>query len=329
MRLCRQYVPEALVDEASYALHLAIAGQLPPYFADDFGYETYLDRPGGQAGISFFVRPGRSGWAFLCGRKGEAFHHFFVNPAWQRVRHLCLEADELESYTALRGLWFEFDIDADQIIVPDIFISTHRKAASAANIRKMIEATAAVFGRSDLSAELPRLRNCLEQVPEKSVVLNCGLLLARSFAGVRLEVNFPRKLDPLFAYLDKIAWTGSTADLRRRLGWLREIHADYILQIDLSESILPKLSIGLELLDQKISGMDKVRWGELFSTLEKQGLCNPVKGEALLTFPGGTREFMEIEFLLLRQLSHVKIIYQFQEALRTKAYFGFVSKDTW
>lgn len=328
MRLCRQYLPQTLVGEQSFEEHLAVARQLPPYFSDDFGHEIYLDRPDDRAGISFMVRPGTSGWDFLCGRKEGTGRQLFEKPAWQRVRDFCLAAEHPSDWpeTALRHIWFEFDIDADQMIIPDIFISLKRSQATPAVVENMIGFTAAQFGDLNFLNNVPALAPCLKSVHEGGL-LNFGLMLARTFNGVRLEIFFPEGMESLYAYLENIPWPGSLTDLKKQVSWLDPVQANTILQIDLGQSVLPKMSIYLNLGEEKAAVFDMLAWGKIISSFEGQGLILPAKKEALLGFPGGTRELLGVDFVLLRGLSHLKIIFDGGDFLRAKGYFGFSCKE--
>lgn len=326
MQLCRQYLPETLVGEDSFEEHLAVARQLPPYFADDFGYEIYLDRPDSRAGVSFFVRPKTSGWDFLCGRKASAQNVLFAKPAWERVRDFCLAVENEADWfpQALRGIWFEFDIDAGQTIKPDIFIALQRFEVSTPVAEKMIVFAAEQLGNTDFLNNAPALVPCLQQIPVGSGVLNFGLLLARNISGVRLEIYFPQGLAALYTYLEQISWPGSLKDLRTQTNWLATIPALPVLQIDLGQSVAPKMSIYLQSRGEKIAGMDRDYWSKLLSPFVTKGLCLPTKQMALLGFSGGTREVLGIDFVLLRGLSHAKITYGGPSSLWAKGYFGFM-----
>ncbi|MFZ0548958.1 MAG: hypothetical protein WAM60_26155, partial [Candidatus Promineifilaceae bacterium] len=116
VKLCRPYLPPDLIAPQSFVEHFVAARQLPVYFSGRFGFELYLNDESNTAGMSYCVETGTNGWRYLSGGSTQSQSPLFDLSAWQRIRHFCQTADKGRDwiYPALEGIWFEFDVDADE-----------------------------------------------------------------------------------------------------------------------------------------------------------------------------------------------------------------------
>lgn len=325
LTLCQKRLPPGLVVPEAVTALLHIGQQLPILFADCLGFETYLEPSRPTAGLYMCVAPQSPGWQFLVAPDSVSSPGLLAQPVWQRIRKLCRAMDGLEGETSdwITGLWLEFDVDSAQSVIPDIFLSPNRQRPDTQQVQTLAELAIEKLQEMKLSSVTPTLTTYLERLPSGSAVIHLGVLLGRAQRGVRLVIRFPKQVDALYTYLARVDWPGAVGDLQTATAWMAGMADSYNLQIDLAETLAPRISIECCLAGQAIWGMDQSRWSALLDAFAAQGLCPSARREALLTFPGGTHEMLCLWLVLLRQLSHAKVIYQPGHFVQAKAYFQY------
>jgi hypothetical protein len=230
----------------------------------------------------------------------------------------------------------EFDIPegASPVPVPAFFLSLH---SDASNSDTLIRMSSRVLGRRlPLSFE-SYIAHCVDSLPSPSYVGYLGLMLSRAQESVRLISRIAT--DRIVEYLRKIGWVGTQEPLERLLAELTTLTDFICLSFDAGDRIMPRLGFECYLTKQP---KHEPRWSLLLERLNEMNLCSGAKKDALLSWPGYTRERTEESpansseqsswknpFLnsvaSIRKISHLKILYDSHARLEAKAYLEMVT----
>jgi len=158
-------------------------------------------------------------------------------------------------------------------------------------------------------------------------------MLSRAQDSVRLISNLAA--DRILDYLRRIGWSGSQEPLEFLLSELSTLTDFISLSFDIRERVMPRIGFECYLSRQP---KHERRWSLLLDRLVDLNLCISGKKDALLSWPGYTRERTtpaapldpkgdspwSNPFLnsgaLVREISHLKILYSSDARLEAKAY---------
>lgn len=319
--LCLARMPAGLTSPADSLRHRRTAARLPITFSELVGFETYIDRPTPVMGMALTTRVASAGWRYLCG-DGAGEPSSPDHPVWRRLQDFCRWAEGAASGAAAQtgGIWSEFDVDAEQNLVPDIFIDVQETPLQGPGAVATVQQMAQRLLADDLTSIHAPLIRTLEAI-ERGGVVFLGFMLARPQPGVRLVISQAGGMEQIYRYLAAVDWPGSLEKLARATAWLDEGAAHCVLQVDVATEVKPRLSIELH---SKLEPFDRAGWGALLQRFADRGLCCPEKATALTTFPGGTQEVWGLPFHLIRQVNHLKIVYEEGRPMRAKGYFYFM-----
>lgn len=156
-----------------------------------------------------------------------------------------------------------------------------------------------------------------------------GVMLSRPIQAVRLCI-FDLPLASLPAYLEAIGWTGDRAALER---WITVLapHCDFVgLHFDVAAQVLPHIGIEPNFRSGSWSRQPhrEHRWAGIWQALSDGGLLDPAKHAALLDWTGHQQVVLDaVPRLLLRGLSHVKLVLAGDGRAQAKAYFGIALRE--
>jgi hypothetical protein len=172
------------------------------------------------------------------------------------------------------------------------------------------------------------LDRCFGERPEGTADFQIGLMLSRGVQAVRLCV-FDIPVEELPGYLDRISWAGDRGSLARHMDAFRP-HCDFVgLHFDVGAEVFPHIGVEPNFKSSSWSRQPhlEARWRGLWDALSDFGLMAEAKREALGIWTGHQHVAdQENAMLLLRGLSHVKVVIAGDGRASAKAYFGIAQR---
>ncbi len=322
---CTKHLPEGLIQGESINRHRNIARLFPIYFFNSIGFETRLDVPGLDDGLYLGVNPGLRSWDFLVGNRRDDSSTIFHHPVWKRIRRFFQVATDPKTpiNSRMNDVWFEFDAEAKNPSIPDLFFPAHIGTGGSQDLEKLAQSAEQFLLETDNFIKDPFLTDCIAAIPKDCKLQYYAFMLARDWPGIRLIIRCPNQLDLVSQYLERISWPGSMAESLSEINWIEGSSDYFYLHIDIAEQVAPRIGIELKLRRNETLSVDIHRMTTILDRLQMQGLCHSRKRDALLAVPGATRETMGFWFVLLRRISNAKIVLQPGKPLQAKAYFQF------
>lgn len=261
----------------------------------------------------------------------------FEDPKWGRVSHFLREWGETNEtpFADANCVWLEFDIDSGRshqkvpgLLLFGYWLETNESKMVVRRPLSWLTGRALPILRGEaLPADLERnVLRCIERASADTDYFQVGAMLSRRVDAVRL-CAFKLSPEEILAYLSAVGASGLEAQLEAAIADFSGLVDDLCLHVDIgSEFIYPR--VGLELLYDgllpwKRQPHREPRWYQLFDRLVERGLCTPAKRDALLAWPGLTRQSSPAHpGILLRGLQHIKLVFTPDAPPEAKAYFG-------
>lgn len=345
------HIPEQLISQKSINNIKHIAQVIPSGITTFFGFECQLGIQNPQADFLICVDASESGRRILAEDdyiiKLPDFlmqHHI-----WNRIYDFSKSWNNQTSplYEKVNNIWLEFDVDDTHpdIPVPSCFFGPELIYAPEQTYsntpvqlyphRWISQIALKLLLKQDLPSAIEhQLFKCFNLLPKNAYVFQIGVMLARKSDAVRICI---RNISPqqILNYLEQLNWPGAIDKLRIFLNELSTLVTRIDLDLDVGESISPK--IGLECYFEKQPNQEP-KWYLFLDYLVATGLCIPEKRDALLEYPGYIRENShqdvfpsnmlklsslmgpQYEWVFLRGLHHVKVVFQSSTPLQSKAY---------
>ncbi len=262
----------------------------------------------------------------------------FSDPLWDRIRnfweHWADPASPL--YEEIPLTWLEFDrVDEPPSSIPlpcptfclDREISQRRnqRHASPSLDPQKYQRVAEITLEHLLGQPLPlqtkkNLFACFDLLPEGGRIIHIGSMQTRQPPILKVYGLVPK--DHLLTYLAGIGWPGSLAEIEKIMTTFGPTTPIARPDLTIGDTILPR--IGLE-FSHPTSPQNNQEQQLVLDHCVASGLCTPEKREALLTWPGSSREtFSQTSWpIRLRRWIDLKIVYQSDQPLEAKAYLGF------
>jgi len=318
-----------------------------------FGFESRLNSSDTKSGYQFAIssrRGEREAIANLI-KNGQLPEIFIRQPEWQRVRDFIIKWADPNSvlYNNVLGIWFEFDMDGSnsEASVPSMFLNTIPfNSDSTKDTQKcswLTQLALPLLTGQSLSKKIQqRLLQCIQKLPERANIIQFGVMLSRPNKGMRILVNHIRPSE-IMPYLEMLDWSGEPEKLSQLITELEKNVTRFSISIDLLENgIGPKIGIECSYYPKhRDLYQPEPRWIAFLDYLVKKNLCTPEKRDGLIDFlPEGKNQDEYKNYartpliiatkisndacinVLVRQMGHVKIIYQPDHPLEAKGYFG-------
>jgi hypothetical protein len=301
-----------------------VARMLPVGAVDFFGFECRLGPEIAPADCAFNLTP--EGAKMLAGRDEAAPPEELQYGVWERIREFySLWADTAETpYADAGSTWFEFDVSSGDPS-PNMLFGYWPGRSRSRTPAWLIDTIIPLLLASPISPEFRRnFLHCFETLPAGTSDFQIGVMLSRGIAAVRLCV-FDLPQGQVFPWLDRVGWNGPREELRQYMDALRP-HADFLgLHLDVGEQVYPHIGIEPNFTAGCWSRQPhrEQRWHGQFQQLIELGVMTPEKRQALLSWIGhksivsGGRDT-----LLLRGLSHLKVVLRPGRPAIAKGYFG-------
>jgi hypothetical protein len=325
--LLERHLDPLLVSEESRPRIREVAATLPVFAVEFFGFEARLGAENAPADCALNLTA--DGARMLAGRHDVALPDEMRDGAWPRVETFYREWGDthVRPYADATCTWLEFDTTSGGAPQPNLLFGYWPQNT---DVRRPLpwlfdKAIPMLLGIESMSpAFRANLQRCFDAQPRPSGDFQIGVMLARGIQAARLcQFDLPREAVP--QYLADVGWKGPVSAVCDALDALAP-HADFVgLHLDVGEMVFPH--IGIE--PNFTAGcwtrqpQHEARWHGQFDALEAMKLLVPAKRDALLAWTGHqVCSFGEENVLLLRGLSHVKLVIRHDGKALAKGYFG-------
>lgn len=251
---------------------------------------------------------------------------------WDRIRaFLALWVESgMPPLGDMTRVWLEFDMAAAPALLPNLMFGYWPRGHEPMRTRAWLldRAIPAALG-----APLPPVtRGLLEGGLDACVGANdfqIGLMSARALPAVRLCV-FDLPDAALADLVAAIGWRGDVGQVAALVAALRP-HADFVgLHFDLAGMALPRIGIepGFVASSWRRQPHLESRWAGQLDVFAGLGALTPAKRAALLAWPGHAQVMLDGRpMVLLRGLSHLKLVLPGDGRVEGKAYFGLAVRE--
>jgi hypothetical protein len=319
VRRMASYLPDQLASQKAIHQIGKIADWFPAAITNCFCFEVRLGKASSTADFAFLCNRDSTGADILADGSSIKLHdELFMNSVWNHLRDFSHRWTGPESglRDAVTHLWIELDSDQyNRVPVPSVFLGMPRDHPSdVAWLLPLLE----TLNYSISKPLLETLQHCFRSSVLANKRISLGLMFSRETDRARLvfhDIN-----DDVLRLLPELGFA-NLEDLKWLVTDLLKMAAHLNLSIDAGASIGSK--VGLECQFGDHVRKDHASWTRLLNYLVGLGCCSPEKSEALLLWPGGTRE--RLQHLLwpaavVRKIKHLKIVYEAGSPLEAKAY---------
>ena len=343
-------MPQALIGNDGWANIESVCQLLPNQITSFFGFECRLTETANQADFLLCIGDKEIGRDILAGNHSRFSlpQELSDHPVWQHIQQFTTQWLEPDSplNQHVSNIWLEFDVDgpAETPPVPScffgsesIYTDTDIDIDTPNSDHTWVTQTAMqqLQGhRVDAQVE-QQLFRCLEALPSGTHVFQVGLMLARCSEQVRICLRGISTTQTL-EYLQRIGWPGSLQALKSLL--LEVVEQVDRIDVDLDvgcQGVSAKL--GLECYINRQPQLEP-KWISFLDYLVNKGWCLGEKRQALLDYPGYTRQrdysgrwpvhFVKLsqwvgdgsETVFFRGLHHIKLVVVSDHVQDVKAY---------
>lgn len=339
-------IPEQLISPQNYEKIKNIAKYFPGEITSFFGFETQIGNKTADSDFLFAISSKngeREAFAELLDK--DNFSELISKyPEWQRIKNFTSKWIDPSSplNRKILGLWFEFDT-SNSIMndpLPNIFF--HPESIKSADDKKISEykwitrdAIPLITGKTIQDNVEKKIIECIKKLPGESAIFQIGMMMSRSPEEIRLVVK-RIKSNEVVPYLKDIGYNKDLSEIASFLYKLDEYINRIVLHFTVGKSVHQK--IGIEISFYPDMYHQELGWNKVLEYLVENGLCLPEKQQALLQFPGVENDDKFEGFnmyipkakivnpnsteILVRYLSHIKILYEPGKKLKAKAYSG-------
>jgi hypothetical protein len=319
------FLPPALIPPSSVEHSRRVAGLLPAFAIDFFGFEARLGPTSESADCAFNLT--RDGARLLAGQHASEFPASLTSSAWQKIHRFYGEWANTRDvpFRDAGATWLEFDSGQDTPHPNLLFGYWPDNPTAQRPLEWLTDAALPMLLGAPLSARWKsNLERCFT-AHTGAGDFQIGVMLARPMPAVRVCV-FDVAPARAPAYLDAIGWPGPREGVQRYVDALAP-HADFVgLHLDVGEAMFPTIGVepGFTAGPWARQPHHEPRWHRQLEQLVELGLCTEQKRAALLEWVGYSKcDDPELAGqVLLRGLSHLKIAMRPDRPAVAKAYFG-------
>ncbi|MFO7677027.1 MAG: hypothetical protein R6V50_01395 [Thermoplasmatota archaeon] len=332
-------IPKELISEDNYEEIKNIADNFRGSLTSFFGFETSLMDSQPRSDYLFAISSKfneREELLTILERNGLP-ESLLKKRVWTNVKTFTKKWAEKDTIinNNILGLWFEFDAanterDAE---IPGIFTHTI-SIKKDSDIKWVFDDLLPLIKEKEAPSELKsKITDCVRKLPGNSSIYQIGIMLQRECNDIRLVIKRINH-NEIIPYLKSIGWNDDSGKIQNLIKKLERYCSRIVLHISIGESIDSK--IGLECSFYPDEKNQNEKWMKFFDFLVKNKYSKPDKIESILKFPGveygyGFSSDEEIitkmtdNYLnqkIIRFISHVKISYEPNSKIKSKAYFG-------
>ncbi|MEA2165850.1 MAG: hypothetical protein QOK37_3977 [Thermoanaerobaculia bacterium] len=326
LAIVQPHLPAVLVAPESLDRIRTIAHVLPTFAVDFFGFESRLGEGDAPTDCAINLTP--DGARMLAGRYPTPAPPEMRGAPWDRLERFYQAWGETRTppYSDAGSTWLEFDTSSP-VLMPNLLFGHW---PSNPDVHRPLDWLLDVIipdllGGAPLApAFRENVVRCIEERPGGSDDFQIGVMFSRNIQAVRICV-FDLPSDGLVTYLARIGWKGP---IEEALTWIERLqpHADFVgLHLDVGEKVYPQIGIEPNFVAGCWSRQPhkEPRWSGQFDVLQANGLMTAQKREALMNWIGHDEITIDDrDALLLRGLSHLKLVIRPGAPTIAKAYFG-------
>lgn len=251
----------------------------------------------------------------------------YESETWKKVWHFyqCWANSHTEPFADAPATWLEFD-SGPQEPTPNLLFGYWPDDSKTNRPWPWMQETIfpMLFGGNYGSNLHDCVEHCFQALPEGTGDFQIGLMLARPIQALRLCV-FDIPINKVPAYLQSIHWQGNIPTLEKYLAAFAP-YCDFVgLHLDIASQVLPHIGIEPNFKAGSWARQPHLekRWHGLFEQLANANLLSDSKHAALLDWVGHQHvQYTDQPSLLLRGLSHLKVVMSAEGVGMAKAYFG-------
>jgi len=327
LRVLEPQLGSAIVDrDAMTGLH-AIARHLPPFSQSIL--EVRLGDGVSQADLSLQ----------LPRMMPEFSSALLDDPLWSHAHATTTEwnREGTPAHRFVREMWLEFDGRAssvDRPPSPNLFFGFDRNPGVPGALPTLAHA---LTGQERSAAEVRALASVIGAFPPRAWLAHLGAMLARNARSLRLVIADIAG-DCFADVLAATGWHDAENGLNVLMRHLAAYADEFYLDVDVDSAVAARISIECFLKREPLAGD---RWRRLLADLCERGLCTPAKADALMGWPGVTQRSTCADLwpenlrwtddligvvarsFFLREISHIKIVYEPGRLVEAKAYLRF------
>lgn len=348
LSLIEAHIPDKLISTKNYTEIKNLANLFKNNITSFFGFETKLTSKENKLDylIAISSKKGERESLLELLETNNLPESIMKLDEWKNIYNFTKNWANPESilYNNILGIWFEFDASSffDGVLVPNIFLQTRKIRADSSMEIKKIEwitknAIPLLTGKHVSKTIEKRFIEAIQNLPEGTALIHFGTMISRANMGIRIVIN-RIKSKQIIPYLNSIGWKDPTDELSKIINELDKFVSRIILHITIGENVSQK--IGLECSFSKDKYHMETEWLKLLEYLINKNLCTPEKKHALLNFIGINNDEVNHDVdissyipsvliknnpyknILVRFISHIKIVYQPNKLIETKAYPG-------
>ncbi len=346
----KENLPTNLISKKNFNDIQSISKNFPHNITTFLGFETRLWESDNRVDFAFAVSGVGTDREILKKllANGSLPSSMIKKPEWKKI--LDFSRSWSTSNSSLKNkvqcLWIEFDMpdEMSEIPAPRVFfgpakLPSNIKHNDPKNYLWLTEEAIPLLRGEEISEDVKVIiSDCIKKLPKGASLFQVGASLSEEKESIRLYIN---KIKPkqIIPYLIEIGWQYKTDELSDLVEELKEFASRFVLSYDITEDGLGA-KIGLELSFIENNYHKEQRWEKLLNYLVKKQLCIPEKRDALLQYQGGldqeeytggilkpittaSKIMNESSTKYLRYINHIKIVYEYGNEIKAKAYPAF------
>jgi len=336
------YISEDLISKERVGKIEELANHFPSELSSWFGFEIKLNDSVPSADFLFSVRKEYSEREVLSNRE-YSYPTLKDMPVWKQLNNFVSQWNNPQSilYDCANNIWFEFDMDEVNVNapIPSFFFGTQNIKRKDDLIELSREGFSSILDNGLNHKIWTSLLSTIALLPKEADLFQIGVMLSRKTDAIRICIN-NLNINQIGAFLNIMKWYGDVDELKNLLKYIGSFVDEFSLDIDLSETLLPK--IGLECYINKGDRAEKCN--QLFDMLLTSGLCLAKKKDAIYNLSGLSHRFSEPDWpshlindmkkqknqqlsAFMRYQNHIKISIEPDVGLSAKSYMGI--QHTW
>jgi len=271
---------------------------------------------------------------------------FFQKPEWKHITDFAKDWTNPTSIlrNKIQCFWLEFDMPESNpdVPVPSVFFGPEKNPdgipSNDISQYNWLTNNALPLLRGQHLPQLmeDRLLDCFKLLPKNASIQFIGVMLSRKTNGVRLYI---KRLHPMqiVSYLNSIGWSDESGEFSSLVTDLENLVDRFVIGFDVNTDGIGS-KVGIECSFSTNRFQDETRWNDFLDYLVDKGICLPEKRDALLEYSGiesadnisggvmkpltsASKNLEElVASVVVRYISHIKILYQAGQRLEAKAY---------
>jgi len=341
------YISNTLIGSNSILDIERIIDFFPPYLTNYLGFECRLDNNGivnSDQGISLGVSSRKS--------DRSKFYEFLNSNnlpisrndqhRWDSITSLVYSWQDNKSplFYKSHGFWLEFDVPLNKkrISLPSIFFGpvniSNRNGTDEQEFSWLITDIISRLNGKDISNELKsNIMNSLKYIPNNVSIFQIGMMLSRSDKGVRFVFKGLKEND-LFNFLKNQNYIHNVENQIKIFSELFTLVSRINVTLDITPMGIGSI-VGMEASYSQNNFQNEIRWKRVLDYLVNIGQCSVIKRDALLRYLGldmvncNSKNYHEkqISKAYVRFIGHIKLVFEGDQILKTKAYLGLKNFD--